>query len=202
MIIDHVTHAGGFGNFDGVWLGEIPVRRALASSRNVPAVDLIRQTGLHRTFGHLADLRLHSHEKEAAIHGLGIAVGGLPVTMERLVQAYTVFSSKGVLRDLQWFQGQKRLAPQKIFSGETVQWINRSLSDPMARLPSFPRMGYLEYEYPVAVNRTIGRQSRCVGDRMVFGVFNGSMAWKAGWAAYASSWGLPDCRPSCAGDHG
>ncbi|MGB3975936.1 MAG: transglycosylase domain-containing protein [bacterium] len=184
MIIDHVTHAGGFGNFDGVWLGEIPVRRALASSRNVPAVDLIRQTGLHRTFGHLADLRLHSHEKEAAIHGLGIAVGGLPVTMERLVQAYTVFSSKGVLRDLQWFQGQKRLAPQKIFSGETVQWINRSLSDPMARLPSFPRMGYLEYEYPVAVKTGTSEGSRD--------------AWAIAWSSeyLTAVWlGRPDGRP-------
>ena len=184
LIVDHVSHAGGFGNFDGVWLGEIPVRRALASSRNVPAVDLIRQTGLYRTFGHLADLRLHSHEKEAAIHGLGLAVGGLPVTMERLIQAYTVFSSRGVLRDLQWFKGQEHLAPQKIFSGETVQWINRSLSDPMARLPSFPRMGHLEYEYPVAVKTGTSEGSRD--------------AWAIAWSSeyLTAVWlGRPDGRP-------
>lgn len=184
MIMDHVSHAGGFGNFDGVWLGEIPVRRALAASRNVPAVDLLRQSGIHRTFGHFADLRLHRYEQDPHIHGLGMAVGGLPVSMERLVQAYTVFSSRGVLRDLQWFHGQIRQAPQKIFTLDTVQWINRSLSDPMARLPSFPRMGHLEYEYPVAVKT--GTSEGCRD------------AWTIAWSPdyMVAVWlGRPDGRP-------
>jgi penicillin-binding protein 1C len=150
ILFDRVSHAQGFRNFDGIWLGEIEVDRALASSRNVPAVDLLRQTGVHQTYGRLADLGLHGYETDAQRYGLGLAVGGLPVTMEALVRAFDVFSAGGVLRDIQWYRGQSKAPAERIFSVRTVQWINRSLSDPMVRLPSFPRMGHLEYEYPAA----------------------------------------------------
>ncbi|MBN1879050.1 transglycosylase domain-containing protein [bacterium] len=148
---DRLTHAGGFRNFDGIWLGDIPVHRALASSRNIPAVELLRRTGVHRTFGCFADLGFHQYEKECDHYGLGMAVGGLPVAMDRLVSAFLVFTNKGWLKEYRWYEEQPVPPAERLFSEKTVQWINRTLSDPMARLPSFPRMGHLEYDYPVAV---------------------------------------------------
>ncbi len=184
MLMDHVSHARGFRNFDGIWLGEIEVDRALASSRNVPAVDLLRQTGVHRTYGHMADLRLHDYETNVQRYGLGLAVGGLPVTMESLVRAFDVFSAGGILRDIQWYRGQLKAPAERIFSVQTVQWINRSLSDPMVRLPSFPRMGHLEYDYPVAVKTGTSEGARD--------------AWTVAWSPeyLVAVWlGRPDGRP-------
>ncbi len=151
VLPDRLSHAGGFRNFDDVWLGDIPVHRALAASRNVPAVELLRRTGVHRTYGCFAELGLHRYESNCDRFGLGMAVGGLPVTMERLVQAFTVFSDRGRMSGYKWYDDQELEPGERIFSVKTVQWINRTLSDPMARLPSFPRMGNLEYDYPVAV---------------------------------------------------
>ncbi len=53
--------------------------------------------------------------------------------------------------DLVWVRGQKVERPIRIFSEDTARQINLFLSDPMARLPSFPRMGWNEYPFPVAV---------------------------------------------------
>ncbi|MCD4654231.1 transglycosylase domain-containing protein [bacterium] len=151
FLADDVQHAVGFRNFDRVYLGRIPVRKALASSRNVPAVYLLKQTGVYRTYGCFADLNLHNHETDCDRYGLGMAIGGLPVTMEMLARAYTVFTNRGNLGKLHWFRSDSMEDSRSIFSEKTVSWINEFLADPLARLPSFPRMGYLEYSYPVAV---------------------------------------------------
>ena len=47
---DLPDRAAGIGNFDGFYLGAILPRQALANSRNIPAVGLLRQLGLQRGF--------------------------------------------------------------------------------------------------------------------------------------------------------
>ena len=181
---DTAGFAGDFENFDGVWLGEIPVHRALAASRNIPAVELLRRTGTHRTYGCFADLGLHRYENTCERYGLGMAIGGLPVSMEDLVRAFTVFSCGGNLQGYKWYHQQVDCPSHRLFSLQTVQWINRALSDPMARLPSFPRMGNLEYEYPVAVKT--GTSEGCRD------------AWTIAWSPHylTAVWmGRPDGRP-------
>lgn len=148
---DDFQRARGFQNFDHIWLGSINVGNALASSRNIPAVDLLRKTGVYRTYGCLADLKLHDYEVDCERYGLGMAIGGLPVTMEQLARAYTVFTNGGHLAELIWYRSDGPIDEREIFSQETVAWISRYLSNPVDRLPSFPRMGNLEYDYPVAV---------------------------------------------------
>lgn len=184
MLGDGRVLSGGFRNYDGEWLGDIPVSQALASSRNVPAVHVLRKTGIYRTYGCFADLNLHSYEHASYRYGLGMAIGGLPVTLENLAQAYTVFTRNGTLSSLRYCGVQKQDTPRRIFSSPTVALINRFLSDPMARLPSFPRMGHLEYDYPVAVKT--GTSEGCRD------------AWTAAWSPeyLVVTWiGRPDGYP-------
>lgn len=143
--------AGGITNADDAFLGPLLPRMALANSRNVPAANLLNRLGLEDCYDFLGDLGLHNNSKSSVRYGLGLAIGGMPVTLEQLVRAYTVFSHEGVLGDLIWYDGQPCAEPKRLLTENTARIIALFLSDPMARLPSFARMGALEYRFPVAV---------------------------------------------------
>jgi penicillin-binding protein 1C len=143
--------AGGIGNADGRFLGPLLPRVALANSRNVPAANLLAAIGLDQGYTFLADLGLHDGVVPADRYGLGLAVGGMPVTLEQLVRAYTVLAGDGRLTNLVWYRRQPQQPPRRIITEATARQVTRFLADPMARLPSFPRMGWLEFPFPVAV---------------------------------------------------
>ncbi len=142
---------GGILNSDARFLGPLLPRVALANSRNVPAVDLLARLGLEQGFDYLGDLGLHAHERTARFFGLGLAIGSLPVTLEKLVTAYTALAGDGRLRELAWYRGQPLPAPRRVMAEGTAREITLFLSDPQARLPTFPRMGFTEYPFAVAV---------------------------------------------------
>src|SRR5205823_3658591 len=73
------------------------------------------------------------------------------LTLERLVGAYTVLAGDGRAGELVWYRGQPAAAPRRLLSEDTARLVTLFLSDPMARLPTFPRMGPSEYPFPVAV---------------------------------------------------
>ncbi len=143
--------AGGIGNADGRFLGPLLPRVALANSRNVPAADLLARLGLDQGYGFFRRLGLHDDAVPAHRYGLGLAIGGLPVTLEQLVRAYTVLAGDGRLGELVWYRRQGVAPPRRLISEDVARHLSLFLSDPMARLPSFPRMGHLEYPFPVAV---------------------------------------------------
>jgi penicillin-binding protein 1C len=143
--------AGGITNADDSFMGPMLPRMALANSRNVPAANLLNWIGVDQGYDFLRDLCLHSGTESARRYGLGLSIGGMPVTLEQLVHAYTVFSQEGRLGDLIWYEGQPRSEPRRLLTEETARTIALFLSDPLARLPSFARMGAMEYPFPVAI---------------------------------------------------
>lgn len=140
----------GIANADRGYLGPLLPRQALANSRNVPAAQLLNAVGLDEGYGFLHDLALHDHAHDARDYGLGLVIGALPVTLERLVQAYSVLANDGRWRALHWYAGQPDDA-RRLLSAATARIITLHLSDASARLPSFPRMGSTEYPFPVAL---------------------------------------------------
>ncbi len=151
MLDDLERGAGGITNADDLFLGPLLPRVALANSRNVPAANLLARVGLDEGFDFFRELGLHDGAKPARRYGLGLAIGGLPVTLERLVRAYTVLADGGRLEEPAWLRGADRPAAPRLLSEETAREVTLFLSDPMARLPSFPRMGSTEFPFPVAV---------------------------------------------------
>jgi penicillin-binding protein 1C len=141
----------GIEDADSASLGPLLPRQALANSRNVPAVALLSQLGLEEGYAFLGELGLHADALPASHYGLGLAIGGLPVTLSDLVQAYTVLAGDGRLRPLGWRADQPVQPGPRLVSEATARQMALFLSDPMARLPSFPRMGASEYPFPVAV---------------------------------------------------
>ena len=82
-------------NYDGRFVGDITVRRAIETSRNIPAVHMAEQVGPSRLqrFARRAGLSQATHLPSAAL-------GGYPVTPMELAGAYTVFGT-GVARSPQ-----------------------------------------------------------------------------------------------------
>jgi penicillin-binding protein 1C len=151
ILADVPEGSSGIGNADGHFLGPMLPRQALANSRNVPAVNLLRRIGLDTTFGFFRDLGLHEIEVPAESFGLSMAIGSLPTTLERLMRAYGALADDGLLRDLVWHGGQRRPAPRRVLSPESARLVTHFLADPLARLPSFPRYGPTEFPFPVAL---------------------------------------------------
>ena len=142
---------GGIVNADALFMGPVLPRVALANSRNVPAAELVELIGVERGYDFLRVLGLHEGKEPASRYGVGMSIGNLPVTLEKLVTAYSVFSREGLLEDLVWFEGQVKKEPRRVLSEATTRQIALFLSDPLARMPGFARMGALEFPFPVAV---------------------------------------------------
>jgi len=151
-LLDDIPASGlALRNSDMRHLGPILPRQALANSRNVPLAQVMKRIGLNAGYTFLRNLNLHQAELPARHYGLGLALGTLPVSLEDLVTAYTALANDGVLTHLRWFKEQPADAGQRILSPATARQVTLFLSDPSARLPSFPRMGSTEYPFPVAV---------------------------------------------------
>ncbi len=138
-------------NYDERYLGPLLYRRALANSRNVPAVHVLKTVGLAKTYDLFRQLGLAKDDKAASVYGLGLAIGGLYVTLEDLVAAYGVLANDGKTFTLRWFETADEETPAQLIPEDVARQITLFLSDPLARLPTFARMGPLEYPFPVAV---------------------------------------------------
>lgn len=173
----------GIGNADGRFLGPLLPRQALGNSRNVPAVRLVQAIGLERTWAFFRALGLHRDEHPVEHYGLAVAIGGMPVTLEALVHAMTPLADDGQLRSLSWVRGQPGDA-RPVLSPRAARTVALWLSDPLARLPSFPRLGHSELRFPVAIKTGTSPEYRDAW----------AVAWSADWLVGA--WvGHPDWRP-------
>lgn len=153
VLDDLHTTSSGVINYDHVFLGPILPRQALANSRNVTAIELLRVTGLKDTYNLLGTMGMHRWRRPANYYGLGLALGSMPSTLEKLLNAYTTLATDGVQRPFVWHkqQQQQQAAGKRIFPEAIARQMTLFLSDPAARLPSFPRMGTTEYPFPVAL---------------------------------------------------
>ena len=151
VLADLPEGAPGINNADNAFLGPLLPRQALANSRNVPAANLLRRIGLAEGFGFLRDLGLHELDGPAERFGLAMAIGALPTSLERLVGAAATLAEDGMAADLVWLKGRRGAAPRRLISADAARLVTGFLSDPMARLPSFPRYGSSEFPFAVAL---------------------------------------------------
>jgi penicillin-binding protein 1C len=149
------------GNYDEKNLGFLMYRKALANSRNVPAIHVLIRVGVENAYELFRQLGLVNDRRPAGHYGVGLAIGTLYVTLEDLVTAYGVLANDGKAFRLRWFESpggffasNEEELPyygEQVMSEDVTRQISLFLSDPLARLPTFSRMGPLEYPFPVAV---------------------------------------------------
>ncbi len=166
-------------NYDKEFMGPVLYKTALANSRNIPSIHVIKDLGVERTYKYFVGLGLAPGENDPLYYGLGLAIGGLYTSLSQVCESYLVLANEGKKTKLSWVadpdMSYKRT---RLMRSDIAKQIQRFLSDPLARLPTFPRLGYLEYPYPVAVKTGTSqgyRDAWTIGwsDRYLVGVWVG-----------------------------
>ena len=169
-------------NFDHKFMGPVLYKNALANSRNIPAVQVLKAVGVDMFYRMCIALGLTPDDGKAGIYGLGLSIGGLYCSLQQVCAAYLSLANSGERRRLEWEMDRDATQPaaaQRIMPPEIAMQVRRFLSDPVARLPGFPRGGNLEYPFAVAAKTGTSegfRDSWCVGfsDRYLVGVWIGN----------------------------
>ncbi|WP_413291107.1 penicillin-binding protein 1C [Bdellovibrio sp. HCB337] len=93
-------------NFDQNFRGPLSATDALVHSRNVPAVYLDSQVKSPSFYDFLKDFGV-SQLKTAKHYGLSLSLGGAEVSMEEMLQLYSVLARQGYRLPVRWLKEQK-----------------------------------------------------------------------------------------------
>jgi penicillin-binding protein 1A len=94
IILDAPVSFGPYspGNYDGKFEGNITIRRAVAQSRNIPAVKVLAKLGVNTLIPYVRRFGITSKIEPV----LPIALGAADVTLQEMVSAYSTFPNDGV----------------------------------------------------------------------------------------------------------
>jgi penicillin-binding protein 1C len=151
-------------NYDRRFRGPTRIREALASSYNVPAVDVASSLGaatLLRTL-HLAGFE--SLRRDAEYYGLGLALGNGDVTLIELANGYRALANGGEWRPWTWRltsdaspSDGRHGDPRRVMSPAASAIVLDILNDPAARIPGFGTSTPFDFPFPVAVKTGTSR---------------------------------------------
>jgi len=163
-------------NYDRRFHGPVRAREALASSFNVPAVELTERFGAAALLETLHRAGFTTLDRPAEHYGLGLALGNGDVTLLELANAYRALANGGEWRPYQWRARSFPLSgfPERGSGGEagnpergdnTHRVVSRAaaalvldiLEDPVARLPGFGSDTPFEFAFPAAVKTGTSR---------------------------------------------
>jgi penicillin-binding protein 1C len=114
-------------NFDGVFRGSLRVRDALKLSLNIPVVTLTEALGPARLMAHLRRAGVAA-EVPGGTPGLAVALGGVGVSLEGLVQLYASLARGGMPASLSTGGGEQTLS-KPVLSDVAAWYVGDILSD-------------------------------------------------------------------------
>ncbi|MBI5357096.1 PBP1A family penicillin-binding protein [Candidatus Collierbacteria bacterium] len=135
-------------NYDGKFHGNVPIRTALASSYNVPAVKVLSTIGVNAMIdqGEAMGIKTWGDRKR---FGLSLTLGGGEITMADMAEAYGTIANYGlyvplgpVLKvensrgEILYEKNSSDSSSRAMSSGVAYQ-LTSILSDPVARAPAF-----------------------------------------------------------------
>ena len=161
----YATTTGSYNprNYDRRFRGPVRAREALASSYNVPAVELASRVGTGALLHTLRLAGFESLRRGADYYGLGLALGNGDVTLVELANGYRALANGGVWRPWEWRPRAGAAAAPTTTSGRRVVSTMASalvldiLSDPAARIPGFGVSTPFDFPFPVAVKTGTSR---------------------------------------------
>jgi len=142
-------------NYDRRFHGPVRVREALASSYNVPAVELADRLGAASLLRVLHDAGFRSLTHSAEHYGLGLSLGNGDVTLLELANAYRGLASGGVWRAVEWRSASPGASgprdEHRFVSRESATLVLDILADPTARIPGFGIATPFDFPFQAAV---------------------------------------------------
>jgi penicillin-binding protein 1C len=164
-------------NYDRSFRGPLSLREALATSANLPAVQMLEEVGPSTLHTRLRAIGFELPEPTSH-YGLGLALGDAEVTLEALTAGYAALAREGRYRPLRAVPGEGGEEVPLVAAGVAAV-VADILADPVARRATFGRYGPLERPYRAAVKTgtsTGYRDNWTVGftDRYAVGVWVGN----------------------------
>jgi penicillin-binding protein 1C len=147
-------------NYDRRYHGPVRAREALASSYNVPAVELASRLGVGTLLHTLRLAGFASLGRSADHYGLGLALGNGDVTLLELANGYRALANGGVWRPVSWRAGDPDRAVEpgrRIASARSAALVLDILGDRAARIPGFGVETPLDLPFPAAVKTGTSR---------------------------------------------
>lgn len=148
-------------NYDNRFRGNVLAREALASSYNLPAVEILSHVGIE-AFLNLSHRLGITSMTEAGKYDLALTLGGGEVNLLEITNLYATFARGGsfvessIIEKVESETGVKlysrpMITPKKVLD-EKVAWLITSiLSDKRARIPGFGYNNLLNTSFPSAV---------------------------------------------------
>ena len=144
-----IDFGGGYRpqNADRQFRGDISVRRALAQSLNIPAVEVMRQLGVNSSVEAFERLGLTTLDANAD-YGLSLALGSAETKLSEMTNAYAAFANSGSQFNQTMILGIEDKFNKEIFTAATPRsqqvmgaeasfLISDILNDESARAPVF-----------------------------------------------------------------
>lgn len=182
-------------NYDKNFHGFVPVRTALASSLNIPAVRTLNLVGVNEFAVKLRQFGF-SGLRDSEYYGPSLALGSADITLYELVNAYRTLANDGVWSRLRISPGDSKHLHRRALSREAAFIISSILSDREARSATFSLESPLSTRFWTAVKTGTSKDMRdnwCVGfsDRYTVGVWVGNFSGTAMWNVSGVSGAAP-----------
>lgn len=148
-------------NYDGRYRGPVLVREALASSYNMPAVEMLSRVGVGTFLNLSHDMGVTSMQ-ETDRYDLALTLGGGEVNLVELTNVFSTFARGGdwvpvgfiekIISDKGEVLFEHALVePSRVVSEQVSYLIADILSDNKARIPTFGETSPLNLSIPAAV---------------------------------------------------
>jgi penicillin-binding protein 1C len=147
-------------NYDRRFHGPVRAREALASSYNLPAVDLANSLGVGSLLHLLRAAGFSSLDRSAEYYGLGLSLGNGDVTLLELANGYRALAVGGLWRPWHWRAtgpGEPVEPGRRVVSARAAALVLDILADPVARIPGFGVETPLDFPFPVAAKTGTSR---------------------------------------------
>ena len=184
-------------NYESQFQGLVPVRIALASSLNIPAVRVISLVGLEDFLNQLRALGIRDLNEEGDFYGPALALGSADVSLLELVNAYRTLANGGEWSELRLASdGKKNSLRKQVISREAAFLISDILADREARSPTFGLENPLATRFWTAVKTGTSKDMRdnwCVGysHKYTVGVWVGNFTGEPMWNVSGISGAAP-----------
>ncbi len=184
-------------NYDSQFQGLVPVRVALASSLNVPAVRALSLVGLEPFLNKLRNLGIKGLSESGDFYGPSLALGSADVTLWELVNAYRSLANGGEWSEPRLTIGEKASSAKKqAFSREAAFLVSDILSDRQARSITFGLENSLATRFWTAVKTGTSKDMRdnwCIGysRKYTVGVWVGNFSGEPMWNVSGVSGAAP-----------
>jgi 1A family penicillin-binding protein len=154
---------GGYSpkDFDLRYRGDVTVRRSIANSLNIPAVEALQETGVGNTIDMAKKLGLTTLTDSPEHYGLPLALGSAQARLTEMTNAYATFADQGQYKDLQTILSIKdknnkvvykeKTKPKQVISADTSYIMSSMMSDNTARAEEFGSSLTVANDRPAAV---------------------------------------------------